>query len=50
MVALRRKLVATVDDAIDEASAYVLKPISDARLEAKFHGLADDVRALAVPG
>lgn len=64
MVALRRKVVATVDDAIDEASAdvtAVLKdgrrvhvfvehaigslqnPMTDAQLEAKFHGLADPV-------
>ena len=64
MVALRRKVVATVDDAIDEASAdvtAVLKdgkrvhvfvehaigslqnPMTDANLEAKFHGLSDPV-------
>jgi 2-methylcitrate dehydratase PrpD len=64
MVALRRKVVATVDDAIDEASADVTavladgrrirvfvehaigslqRPMSDAQLEAKFHGLADPV-------
>jgi 2-methylcitrate dehydratase PrpD len=64
MVALRRKVVATVDDAIDEASADVTavltdgrrihvfvehaigslqNPMSDAQLEAKFHGLADPV-------
>ena len=64
MVALRRKVVATVDDSIDEASAdvtAVLKdgrrvhvfvehaigslqnPMSDANLEAKFHGLSDPV-------
>jgi 2-methylcitrate dehydratase PrpD len=64
MVALRRKVVATVDDAIDEASADVTavlndgrrvhvfvehaigslqKPMSDAQLDAKFHGLADPV-------
>ena len=62
MVALRRKVVATVDDSIDEASAdvtAVLKdgrkvhvfvehaigslqnPMTDAMLEAKFHGMAD---------
>ncbi len=64
MVALRRKVVATVDDAIDEASADVTavltdgrrvhvfvehaigslaRPMSDAQLEAKFHGMADAV-------
>ncbi|MDO9385005.1 MAG: MmgE/PrpD family protein [Hyphomicrobiaceae bacterium] len=64
MVALRRKVVATVDDSIDEASVdvtAVLKdgrrvqvfvehaigslknPMTDAMLEAKFHGLADGV-------
>ncbi|MDP3758916.1 MAG: MmgE/PrpD family protein [Ramlibacter sp.] len=64
MVALRRKVVATVDDAIDEASVDVTavladgrrvhvfvehaigslqRPMSDAQLEAKFHGLADPV-------
>jgi 2-methylcitrate dehydratase PrpD len=64
MVALRRKVVATVDDGIGEASADVTavlrdgrrihvfvehaigslqKPMSDAQLEAKFHGLADPV-------
>ncbi len=64
MVALRRKVVATVDDSIDEASAdvtAVLKdgqrvhvfvehaigslqnPMTDAMLEAKFHGLSDPV-------
>ena len=64
MVALRRKVVATVDDSIDEASAdvtAVLKdgqrvhvfvahaigslqnPMTDANLEAKFHGLSDPV-------
>ncbi|MGH8829581.1 MAG: MmgE/PrpD family protein, partial [Polaromonas sp.] len=64
MVALRRKVVATVDDSIDEASAdvtAVLKdgrrvhvlvehaigslqnPITDAQLEAKFHGLSDAI-------
>ncbi|NMM08156.1 MmgE/PrpD family protein [Polaromonas sp.] len=62
MVTLRRKVVATVDDSIDEASAdvtAVLKggrrvhvfvkhaigslenPMTDAQLEAKFHGLTD---------
>ena len=69
MVALRRKVVATVDDAIDEASAdvtAVLKdgqrvhvfvehaigslqnPMSDANLEAKFHGLSDPVLGAAM--
>jgi 2-methylcitrate dehydratase PrpD len=64
MVALRRKVVATVDGAIEEAGADVTavlndgrrvhifvehaigslqKPMSDAQLEAKFHGLADPV-------
>jgi 2-methylcitrate dehydratase PrpD len=64
MVALRRKVIATVDDAIDEASAdvtAVLKdgrrvhvfvehaigslqnPMTDAHLEAKFHGLSDPI-------
>jgi 2-methylcitrate dehydratase PrpD len=64
MVALRRKVVATVDDSIDEASADVTavlhdgrrvhvfvehaigslqNPMTDAQLEAKFHGLADPV-------
>jgi 2-methylcitrate dehydratase PrpD len=64
MVALRRKVVATVDDSIDEASADVTavlqdgrrvhvwvehaigslqNPMSDAQLEAKFHGLSDAV-------
>jgi 2-methylcitrate dehydratase PrpD len=64
MVALRRKVVATVDPAIDEASVDVTavladgrrirvfvehaigslqKPMSDAQLEAKFHGLSDPV-------
>jgi 2-methylcitrate dehydratase PrpD len=64
MVALRRKVVATVDDAIDEASVDVTavladgrrvhvwvehaigsleNPMSDAQLEAKFHGLSDPV-------
>ena len=64
MVALRRKVVATVDDSIDEASAdvtAVLKdgrrvhvfvehaigslenPMTDAMLEAKFHGMSDAV-------
>ena len=64
VVALRRKVVATVDDAIDEASADVVAhlkggrqehvfvkhaigslecPMTDATLEAKFHGLADGV-------
>ena len=64
MVALRRKVVATVDDSIDEASVDVTavlidgrrvnvfvehaigslrKPMSDAQLAAKFHGLSDAV-------
>ena len=64
MVALRRKVVATVDDSIDEASADVTavlldgrrvhvfvehaigslqNPMSDAQLDAKFHGLSDPV-------
>jgi len=64
MVALRRKVVATVDDSIDEASADVTavltdgrrvrvfvehaigslaRPMSDAQLETKFHGMADPV-------
>jgi 2-methylcitrate dehydratase PrpD len=68
MVALRRKVVATVDDSIDEASAdvtAVLKdgrrvhvfvehaigslqnPMTDALLEAKFHGLSDAVLGAA---
>ena len=63
-VALRRKVVATVDDRIDEASADVVavmkdgrrehvfvehaigsleRPMSNAQLEAKFHGLSDPV-------
>ncbi|HWP10840.1 MAG TPA: MmgE/PrpD family protein [Ramlibacter sp.] len=71
MVALRRKVVATVDDAIDEASADVTavlndgrrihvfvehaigslqKPMSDAQLETKFHGLADPVLGSAAAG
>ena len=71
MVALRRKVVATVDDAIDEASADVTavlndgrrihvfvehaigslqKPMSDAQLEAKFHGLADPILGSAAAG
>ena len=64
VVALRRKVVATVDDAIDEASADVTavltdgrrvhvfvehavgslaNPMTNAQLEAKFHGMADGV-------
>lgn len=64
MVALRRKVVATVDDSIDEASADVTavltdgrrvhvfvehaigslqNPMTDAMLEAKFHGMSDAV-------
>jgi 2-methylcitrate dehydratase PrpD len=72
MVALRRKVVATVDDAIDdaidEASADVTavlldgrrvhvfvahaigsleNPMTDAQLDAKFHGLSDPVLGAA---
>lgn len=68
MVALRRKVVATVDDSIDEASADVTavlldgrrvhvfvehaigslqNPMTDANLEAKFHGLSDSVLGAA---
>jgi 2-methylcitrate dehydratase PrpD len=68
MVALRRKVVATVDDSIDEASADVTavlndgrrvhvfvehaigslqNPMTDALLEAKFHGLSDGVLGAA---
>jgi 2-methylcitrate dehydratase PrpD len=68
IVALRRKVVATVDDSIDEASADVTavltdgrrvpvfvkhaigsleNPMTDAHLEAKFHGLADSVLGAA---
>ncbi len=64
MVALRRKVVATVDNSIDEASVDVVavlldgsrkhvfvehaigsvqNPMTDAMLEAKFHGMADQV-------
>jgi hypothetical protein len=64
VVALRRKVVAVVDDSIDEASADVVatltdgrrthvfvehaigsvqNPMTDAQLEAKFHGLSDSV-------
>jgi 2-methylcitrate dehydratase PrpD len=64
MVALRRKVVATIDEKMDEAAADVTvilrggrkehvfvehaigsleRPMSDADLEAKFHGLADPV-------
>jgi 2-methylcitrate dehydratase PrpD len=64
VVALRRKVVATVDDSIDEASADVTavltdgrrehvfiehaigslqRPMSDADLERKFHGLSDGI-------
>lgn len=71
MVALRRKVVATVDDRIDEASADVTavlrdgrrvhvfvehaigslqRPMSDAALEAKFHGLSDPVLGAAKTG
>jgi 2-methylcitrate dehydratase PrpD len=68
MVALRRKVLATVDDSIDEASADVTavlhdgrrvhvfvehaigslqNPLTDAQLEAKFHGLSDVVLGAA---
>jgi 2-methylcitrate dehydratase PrpD len=64
MVALRRKVVATVDDSIDESAADITavlqdgsrvhvrvehaigslqNPMTDAQLEAKFHGLSDAV-------
>jgi 2-methylcitrate dehydratase PrpD len=63
-VALRGKVVATVDDSIDEAAADITavlqdgsrvhlrvehaigslqNPMTDAQLEAKFHGLSDPV-------
>ncbi|HEY4067254.1 MAG TPA: MmgE/PrpD family protein [Burkholderiaceae bacterium] len=68
VVALRRKVIASVDDSIDEASADVVavlkdgwrehvfvehaigsmqRPMSDAALEAKFHGLGDGVLGAA---
>lgn len=68
MVALRRKVVATVDNSIDEASADVTavladgrrvhvlvehaigslqNPMTDAHLEAKFHGMCDRVLGTA---
>jgi 2-methylcitrate dehydratase PrpD len=68
MVALRRKVVATVDDSIGEASADVTavlgdgrrihvfvehaigslqNPMTDAMLDAKFHGLSDAVLGAA---
>ena len=68
MVALRRKVVATVDDNIGEASADVTaeltdgrrvhvfvehaigslaRPMTDAQLDAKFHGMADAVLGTA---
>jgi 2-methylcitrate dehydratase PrpD len=68
MVALRARIVATVDDAVDEASADVTailndgrrvhvfvehaigslqKPMTDAQLEGKFHGMADRVLGAA---
>ena len=68
MVALRRKVVATIDDSIDEASVDVTavlnngrrvhvfvehaigslqNPMTDANLEAKFHGLSDAVLGAA---
>ena len=71
MAALRRKVVATVDDSIDEASADVTailkdgrrvhvfvehaigsleRPMSDADLEGKFHGLADPVLGASKAG
>ncbi len=71
MVALRAKVAATVDDAIDEASADVTavlhdgrrvhvfvehaigslqKPMTDAQLQTKFHGLADPVLGAAASG
>ena len=64
MVALRRKVIATVDDQIDEAAADITavlhdgtrvhvrvdhaigslqNPMTDAQLQAKFHGLTDPV-------
>jgi 2-methylcitrate dehydratase PrpD len=64
VVALRRKVTATIDDRIDEASADVVavladgrrehvfveyaigslhRPMTDADLEAKFHGLVDPI-------
>jgi len=68
MVALRRKVVATVDDGIDESAADITavltdgrrvqvrvehaigslqNPMTDAQLEAKFHGLSDAVLGVA---
>ena len=68
MVALRRKVVATVDDSIDESAADITavltdgrrvhlrvehaigslqNPMTDAPLEAKFHGLSDAVLGAA---
>ena len=68
MVALRRKVVATVDDSIAEASVHVTavlkdgrrvhvfvehaigslqNPMTDANLEAKFHGLSDPILGAA---
>ena len=68
MVALRRKVVATVDASVDEAAADVTavlrdrrrvrvlvehaigslqRPMSDADLERKFHGLSDAVLGAA---
>jgi len=68
MVALRRKVVATVDDSIDESAADITavltdgrrvhlrvehaigslqNPMTDAQLEAKFHGLSDAVLGAA---
>ena len=68
MVALRRKVVATVDDGIDESAADITavltdgrrvqvrvehaigslqNPMTDAQLEAKFHGLSDAVLGAA---
>ena len=68
MVVLRRKVVATVDDSIDESAADITavltdgrrvhlrvehaigslhNPMTDAQLEAKFHGLSDAVLGAA---
>ena len=71
MIALRRKVVASVDNSIEEASADVTavlhdgrrvhvfvehaigslqKPMTDAMLEAKFHGLTDQALGLERSG
>jgi 2-methylcitrate dehydratase PrpD len=71
MIALRRKVVASVDNSIEEASADVTavlhegrrvhvfvehaigslqKPMTDTMLEAKFHGLTDQVLGLERSG